>query len=112
MERLTRPNVSVVVATGKYIGPEVRVKDVGDKLLELILNGPTLNSVNKDVLRHLIRQLYDALKDYEDTGLTPEQIVVMKAELEDMQYRHDRVQDFCVHVCDQLDEARGISYAE
>ena len=57
-------------------------------------------------------QIIDRLAAYEDTGLTPEQIVAMKAELEDMQYRHDRVQDFCVHVCDQLDEARGISYAE
>lgn len=36
----------------------------------------------------------------------------LKMDLESVQYRHARVQDFCVKVCDQLDEARGISYAE
>lgn len=34
------------------------------------------------------------LKTYEDTGLTPEQIVAMKQALIDEQYRHDRLQDF------------------
>lgn len=56
-------------------------------------------------------EIIDRLAAYEDTGLTPEQIVAMKAELEAERYRHDRVQDFCAKVCDQLDEARGISYA-
>ena len=31
-----------------------------------------LNSVSKDVLRQIIRQLYSALAAYEGTGLTPE----------------------------------------
>lgn len=36
------------------------------RLLDLILNGPTLNGVQKDVLRQIIRQLYTRLAMYED----------------------------------------------
>ena len=51
---------------------EVKIQDIGDKLLHLILNGPTINGVKKDILRHLVRQLYAELKLYEDMDLEPQ----------------------------------------
>lgn len=56
-----------------------------------------------------LHKIVDRLAAYEDTGLTPEQIVALKAELEDERYRHDRLQDFCVAQSDQLDEAKANS---
>lgn len=38
-------------------------------------------------------------------------LMYLKKELENERYRHDRVQDFCVKLGEQLDKARGISYA-
>lgn len=81
MNRLTRPDVSVDPTAARLIGPEVKIENISDKLLHLILNGPTLHSVPKDTLRFLLRQLYDELKAYEDTGLTPEEIVEMYGEM-------------------------------
>lgn len=74
MERLTRPEVMVYQTAARFMGGEVKIQDIGDKLLHLILNGPTINSVNKDALRHLVRQLYEALQRYEDLEMTPEDI--------------------------------------
>lgn len=75
MERLTRPGVAVdpTAARLMFMDSPAKVQNIHDRLLDLILNGPTLNGVNKDVLRQLLRQLYDGLKQYEDTGLTPEE---------------------------------------
>lgn len=81
MNRLTRPDVSVDPTAARLIGPEVKIENISDKLLHLILNGPTLHSVPKDTLRFLLRQLYDELKAYEDTGLTPDKIVEMYGEM-------------------------------
>ena len=78
MERLTRPGVAVDPTAAKFIGAEVKMQHLKDRLLELILNGPTVNAVNKGVLRSLIRQLYDALERYEDIGLEPEEIVDLR----------------------------------
>lgn len=66
MDRLTRPSITVDPTAARFMGPEVKIQDIGDKLLHLILNGPTINSINKDTLRHLVRQLYTELKCYED----------------------------------------------
>lgn len=76
MERLTRPGVAVdpTAARLMFMDSPAKVQNIHDRLLDLILNGPTLNGVNKDVLRQLLRQLYDGLKQYEDTGLTPERV--------------------------------------
>lgn len=78
MERLTRPTVKVDETAAKYMAATGSIpadlRSMNDRLLDLVLNGPTLNGVNKDVLRQLIRQLYAALKPYEDTGMAPEQI--------------------------------------
>lgn len=39
-----------------------------DKLLDLVLNGPTLNGFRKDEIRAALRQTYTALKQYEQIG--------------------------------------------
>lgn len=44
------------------------IQDWSDKMLDLMLNGPTLNAINKDELRAMLRQLYTALKGYEKVG--------------------------------------------
>ncbi len=69
--RLTRPCVDVDQTSTRHMGGVVKIQDIGDKLLDLILNGPTINGVNKDTLRHLVRQLYAELKVYEDANATP-----------------------------------------
>ncbi|MBQ2920131.1 MAG: hypothetical protein IJE58_03010 [Oscillospiraceae bacterium] len=67
-ERLTRPSVDVDQTASRYMDGEVKIQDLGDGVLELILNGPTINGVKKDTLRHLVRQLYAELKVYEEGG--------------------------------------------
>lgn len=78
MKRLTNEEVRVDESVDKYLGPLVDLTNMKPKLLDLILNGPVLNGVSKDVLRQIIRQLYSALAPYEDTGLTPESVEALK----------------------------------
>lgn len=66
MARLTRPGIEAKQTAVRFMGELVFIQEIGDKVLELILNGPTINGVNKDTLRHLVRQLYTELKCYED----------------------------------------------
>lgn len=66
MKRLTNASVRVDESTGKYLVPLVDIEGMKPRLLDLILNGPTLNGVQKDVLRQIIRQLYTRLAMYED----------------------------------------------
>lgn len=81
MKRLTRPAIKVDETVTKYLGKEIHLESINDRLLELILNGPTLMAVKKDVLRQLIRQLYGALQVYEvsDKPLTLEELRQMDA---------------------------------
>ena len=72
MKRLTSEEVKVDESVDRYLGPLADLEGMKPKLLDLILNGPVLNGVSKDVLRQIIRQLYSALAAYEGTGLTPE----------------------------------------
>lgn len=72
MKRLTNEEVRVDESVDRYLGPLADLEGMKPKLLDLILNGPVLNGVSKDVLRQIIRQLYSALAAYEGTGLTPE----------------------------------------
>ena len=74
MERLTNEEVRVDESLDRYLGPRSVLECMKPKLLDLVLNGPVLNSVSKAALRQIIRQLYSALAAYEDTGLTPEEI--------------------------------------
>ena len=53
-------------STGKYLAPLVDIEGMKPRLLDLILNGPALNGVQKDVLQQIIRQLYTRLAMYED----------------------------------------------
>ena len=64
MDRLTKKNIEV---KPNYI-LEFDIKDIvySDKLVDLILNGPTLMSVSKTELRVITRKLYAKLKEYED----------------------------------------------
>lgn len=66
MKRLTNASVRVDKSTGKYLTPLVDLEGMKPRLLDLILNGPTLNGVQKDVLRQIIRQLYTRLAMYEN----------------------------------------------
>lgn len=72
MERLTNEAIKVDASVDGMIGSFVDLANMKPKLLDVILNGPTLISVSKNVLRSIIRQLYSALAAYEDTGLEPE----------------------------------------
>lgn len=74
MERLTNEEVRVDESMDRYLGPRSVLEGMKPKLLDLVLNGPVLNSVSKAALRQIIRQLYSALAAYEDAGLTPEEI--------------------------------------
>ena len=73
MKRLTNEEVRVDESVDRYLGPLADLEGMKPKLLDLILNGPVLNGVSKDVLRQIIRQLYSALAAYEDTGITAEE---------------------------------------
>lgn len=75
MERLTRPDVTVDDSAAQYmgLGKVVNLQTMNTKVLEIILNGPTINGVNKDVLRQIIRQLYARLQAYE-SGM-PDQLL-------------------------------------
>ena len=74
MKRLTSEEVRVDESVDRYLGPLADLEGMKPKLLDLVLNGPALNGVSKDVLRKIIRQLYSALAAYEDTGITAEEI--------------------------------------
>lgn len=98
MERLTRPTVAVNPKTAQYLGDAVDIRTMGDMMLELVLNAPTLTGVRKDALRQMIRQLYEALATYESTDMTPKRIEELPwAEGEDngvwITLRHDAKTD-------------------
>lgn len=77
MDRLTRPGIEAEQTAVRFMDGEVKIQDIGDKLLDLILNGPTINGIKKDTLRHLVRQLYAELKRYEDTEVDPAELTGM-----------------------------------
>lgn len=83
MERLTNEAIKVDASVDGMIGSFVDLANMKPKLLDVILNGPTLISVSKNVLRSIIRQLYSALAAYEDTGLEPEEITAMQHTLDE-----------------------------
>lgn len=66
MKRMTNEEVKVDASVDGMIGPLVDLTNLKPKLLNMILNGPTLNGVSKDMLRQIIRQLYSELAAYED----------------------------------------------
>lgn len=96
MKRLTSEEVRVDESVDRYLGPLADLEGMKPKLLDLILNGPVLNGVSKDVLRQIIRQLYSALAAYENTGLTAESMEALKlmrlADLESL-YSYTRLRE-------------------
>jgi len=77
VKRLTSEEVRVDESVDRYLGPLADFEGMKPKLLDLILNGPVLNGVSKDVLRQIIRQLYSALAAYEGTERTPEEVTAL-----------------------------------
>lgn len=66
---LTRQKVDVDPNASSYFTKETHLmQDWSDKMIDLILNGPTLNGFNKDELRAMLRETYDSLKRYEQIG--------------------------------------------
>ena len=65
---LTREAVDVVEGAAQYMSETTPMESLSDKLLDLILNGPTINGIKKDEVRALLRQTYATLKCYEMIG--------------------------------------------
>lgn len=87
MERLTSPNINVDPDTDRFLhavigGKEIDWKQSRDSTLNVLINGPTSNGFGKDIFRKMARDLYGRLKAYEDTGLTPEEIIKIGMETE------------------------------
>ena len=64
---LTREKVDVV-PFGCGMPETHLMQDWGDKMLDMILNGPTINGIKKDEVRAMLRETYTALKQYEKIG--------------------------------------------
>jgi hypothetical protein len=65
---ITREKVDADPGAARYMSETHLLEDWSDKLLDLVLNGPTLNGFKKDELRAMLRQTYAALKQYEQIG--------------------------------------------
>lgn len=66
-ETITREKVDVV-PFGCGMPETHLMQDWSDKMLDLILNGPTINGIKKDEVRAMLRETYTALKQYEKIG--------------------------------------------
>ena len=66
-ETLTREKVDVV-PFGCGMSETHLMQDWSDRMLDLILNGPTINGIKKDEVRAMLRETYTALKQYEKIG--------------------------------------------
>lgn len=87
MERLTSPNINVDPGTDRFLHAAIGSKEIDwkqsrDSTLNVLINGPTSNGFGKDIFRKMARDLYGRLKAYEDTGLTPEEIIKIGMETE------------------------------
>lgn len=65
---ITREKVDADPGAARYMSETHLLEDWSDKLLDLVLNGPTLNGFRKDEIRAALRQTYAALKRYEQIG--------------------------------------------
>ena len=65
---LTREKVDAEPGAARYMGETHMMEDWSDKMIDLVLNGPTLNGFKKDEIRAMLRQTYAALKQYEQIG--------------------------------------------
>lgn len=66
---ITREKVDVEPTVVKYFTSETHLmQDLSDKMIDLVLNGVTLNGFKKDEVREMLRETYEALKRYEMIG--------------------------------------------
>ena len=65
---ITREKVDAEPGAACYMGETHMMEDWSDKMVDLVLNGPTLNGFRKDEIRAMLRQTYTALKQYEQIG--------------------------------------------
>ena len=69
IDRLTRRAINAEPGAARCMAEETKAfADINDKLLDLILNGPTLNSITKGQIRAMLRETYTALKRFEKIG--------------------------------------------
>ena len=66
-ETLTREKVDVV-PFGCGMPETHLMQDWSGRMLDLILNGPTINGIKKDEVRAMLRETYTTLKQYEKIG--------------------------------------------
>lgn len=53
---LTREKVDAEPGAARYMGETHMMEDWSDKMIDLVLNGPTLNGFKKDELRAMLRR--------------------------------------------------------
>lgn len=69
IEKLTRRAIKAEPGATKYMtGEPTAFAATSDKLLDLILNGPTPNGVQKCQIRSMLREVYAALARFEQLG--------------------------------------------
>lgn len=66
--RITRDGIAVDPTAARFMGEARSVRDWSDKMLDLILNGPTIMGIKKDEIRAMLRESYAALNSYEQIG--------------------------------------------
>lgn len=110
-ETLTREKVDVV-PFGCGMPETHLMQDWSDKMLDLILNGPTINGIKKDEVRAMLRETYTALKQYEKIGpmaspfINDPTAIVARAFSE----LYPGVEYVAQYVPDLRDEANGTAY--
>lgn len=68
IDRVTRRAVDAEPGAARYMEESKAISELNEKLLDLILNGPTINGVPKYQVRAMLRETYGALKRYEKIG--------------------------------------------
>ena len=110
-ETLTREKVDVV-PFGCGMPETHLMQDWSDKMLDLILNGPTINGIKKDEVRAMLRETYTALKQYEKIGpmaspfINDQTAIVARAFSE----LYPGVEYVAQYVPDLRDETNGTAY--
>ena len=110
-ETLTREKVDVV-PFGCGMPETHLMQDWSDRMLDLILNGPTINGIKKDEVRAMLRETYAALKQYEKIGpmaspfINDPTAIVARAFSE----LYPGIEYVAQYVPDQRDETNGTAY--
>lgn len=108
---LTREKVDVV-PFGCGMPETHLMQDWSDRMLDLILNGPTINGIKKDEVRAMLRETYTALKQYEKIGpmaspfINDQTAIVARAFSE----LYPGVEYVAQYVHDLRDETNGTAY--